>query len=92
MTEHPIYQLRHAQLDPDLQRVLHPFIIAHRPHSPIPPRAVLKVEGEGPYFPDHGRAIDEIKEQARNLDAMYYDWLATVTRDEKGNVVDDPAD
>ena len=38
---HPIYHLRHTNLDPKLALQLSPFINAHRPHSPIPERELL---------------------------------------------------
>ena len=38
---HPIYHLRHTNLDPKLALQLSPFINAHRPHSPIPDRELL---------------------------------------------------
>ena len=38
---HPIYHLRHTNLDPKLALQLSPFINAHRPHSDIPTREEL---------------------------------------------------
>jgi len=38
---HPIYHLRHTNLDPKLALRLAPFLNAHRPHSPIPERELL---------------------------------------------------
>ena len=67
---------------------LAPFYIAYHPHSPIPPRKVLKVEGEGTYFPKVN-TLDEVKRQASMMDKMYYTFLETVTRDEFGNIVDE---
>ena len=65
------------------------FRDAWRPFTPTPSRAELKVTGRGSYFSNH-KALDEIKEQARTLDCLYYGFLETVTRDEHGNVMDDP--
>ena len=38
---HPIYHLRHTNLDPELALRLSPFIQAHRPHSDIPTKEEL---------------------------------------------------
>ena len=38
---HPIYHLRHTNLDPELALRLEPFIRAHRPHSDIPTKEEL---------------------------------------------------
>ena len=70
------------------QMQLAPFYLAYAPHSPIPGRAVLKVEGEGTYFPQVD-TLAEVKHQARMLDKMYYHFLETVTRDEHGNIIDE---
>ena len=80
-----------ASLTEREQIQLAPFYLAYKPHSSIPSRAVLKIEGEGTYFPSQNeKTMDLIKEQAKRLDSLYYDFLATVTRDENGNVCDDP--
>ena len=64
------------------QMQLAPFYLAYHPHGPIPSRAVLKVEGEGTYFPSHNeKTMDLIKEQARMMDRMYYGFIETTTRD-----------
>ena len=70
------------------QMQLAEFRDAYRPHSPIPTRKVLKVEGEGTYFPKVN-TLDEIKEQVSVMDTMYYYFLETVTRDANGNIMDD---
>ncbi len=80
-----------ASLTEREQIMLAPFYLAYKPHSPIPSRAVLKIEGEGTYFPSQNeKTMDLIKEQAKRLDSLYYDFLATVTRDEQGNITDLP--
>ena len=73
------------------QMQLAPFYLAYRPHSAIPSRKVLKVEGEGTYFPKVD-TLKEVKEQASMMDRMYYSFLESVTRDEDGNIVDDPCE
>ena len=70
------------------QMQLAPFYVCYRPHSPIPPRKVLKVEGEGTYFPKVD-TLKEVKEQASMMDRMFYTFLESVTRDENGNIVDE---
>ena len=84
-----LYELDTSVLSEREQMQLAPFYLAYAPHSPIPSRAVLKVEGEGTYFPKVD-TIAEVKEQASNMERMYYNFLATVTRDEDGNIVDVP--
>ena len=63
------------------------FHQAYRPHSAIPSRAVLKMEGNGGYFADVN-TIDEIRHQAQMMDVMYYDFIGDTTRDENGNIRD----
>ena len=80
-----------TQLSEREQIQLAPFYLAYKPHSPIPSRAVLKVEGEGTYFPSQNeKTLDLIKEQAKRLDSMFYDFLATAPRDSKGDICDLP--
>ena len=67
------------------------FHQAYRPHTAIPSRAVLKVEGEGPYFPKVD-TLKEVKSQAKMMDIMYYSFLESVTRDENGNICDEVED
>ena len=73
------------------QMQLAPFHQAYRPHSPCPPRKVLKVEGEGSYFKKE-KTLELIKHQASMMDKMYYTFLESVTRDEFGNIIDSPID
>ena len=84
-----LHNINYSELPESTQVQLFPFYDAWRPHSAIPSRTECKLMGEGAYFPDHGKALDEIKEQARMLDTMYYGFLETVTRDEHGNICDD---
>ena len=84
-----LYNIDITTLTQQEQCQLFAFRDAWRPHTAIPTRAECKIMGEGAYFPDHGKALDEIKEQARMLDTMYYGFLETVTRDEYGNICDD---
>ena len=70
------------------QMMIAPFYVCYRPHTAIPTRKVLKVEGEGTYFPKVN-TLDEVKSQAKMLDKMYYHFLESVTRDENGNIVDE---
>ena len=83
-----LFKLNVSELSEKEQMQLAPFHQAYRPHEPIPPRKVLKVEGEGTYFPKVN-TLDEVKRQASMMDKMYYDFLLTVTRDEFGNVCDE---
>lgn len=70
------------------QMQLAPFYLAYAPHSDIPSRKVLKVEGEGTYFPKVD-TLAEVKHQAKMLDKMYYTFLESCTRDENGNICDE---
>ena len=47
---HPIYHLRHTNLDPELALRLAPFLNAHRPHSDIPTKEDLgdRIPNESP--------------------------------------------
>ena len=84
-----LYSVDVSTLTEREQMQLAVFHQAYRPHTAIPSRAVLKAEGNGGYFAEHN-TLDEIKEQASCMDAMYYGFLQTVTRDEFGNICDDP--
>ena len=84
-----LHNLDTKQLTEREQQQLFPFYDAWRPFTPIPTRAECKAAGKGNYFPKVS-TLDEVKEQARTLDCMFYGFLETVTRDEFGNVMDDP--
>ena len=77
-----------SSLDEKTQMQLAVFYDAWRPHNAIPSRKVLKVEGKGSYFSE-SNTIQKIKHQASMMDQMYYSFLQTVTRDEKGNIKDE---
>ena len=73
------------------QMQLAPFYVCYRPHTAIPSRAVCKAEGEGTYFPKVD-TLAEVKAQASLMDQFYYKFLESTTRDEFGNIIDDPAE
>ena len=83
--------LNTSEMSIKLQMQLAPFYLAYKPHGDIVPRKVLKVEGEGGYFKSE-RAMDMVVRQASMIDKMYYRFIETVTRDEDGNICDEPED
>ncbi len=84
-------KLNVSELSEREQMMLAPFYVCYRPHTAIPPRKVLKVEGEGSYFKKE-KTLDLVKYQASMMDKMYYTFLESVTRDEFGNIIDSPLD
>ena len=84
-----LYSVDVSTLTEREQMQLAAFRAAYAPHSAIPSRAVLKVEGNGGYFAETN-TLQEIKHQARFLDSMYYTWLENAPRDSNGKICDDP--
>ena len=86
-----LYSIDVSMLTEVQQMQLAALRAAYAPHSPVPPRAVLKVEGNGGYFAEHN-TIAEIRAQAAMMDVMYYDFIGDTTRDENGIIRDMNAD
>ena len=83
-----LYQVDLSTLTQSEQFKLAEFRRAYAPHTPAPTRKFLKREENG-YF-SNINTIQEIKEQTKTLDVMYFNFLETVTRDDKGNICDSP--
>ena len=68
---------------------LAPFHAAYRPHERAYSWRELRAMGCEPVAAPEP-ALEEIKRQASFLVSFYYGFLETVTRDEFGNITDEP--